>query len=78
MATTPALLQQAGDLIASGDVDLSGISHADSAGAAFLLELKRRARAADKPLRFSRCPTQLRGLITFFELEEALLIEEPA
>ncbi len=76
MSTTPALLAQAGELLAGDDVDLSGITSADSAGVAFLLELKRRALATGKTLRFSHCPAQLNGLITFFELEEALSIRE--
>lgn len=78
MGTTPALLRHAGDFVAAGDVDLAGVTLADSAGVAFLLELKRRALAADKPLRFSHCPAQLRGLVTFFGLEEALQISEAA
>lgn len=73
MSTTPALLKHAGELMAAGTVDLSAVTTADSSGVAFLLELKRRARAAKQPLGFSHCPEQLRGLVTFFELEEALL-----
>ncbi|MES2683996.1 MAG: STAS domain-containing protein [Pseudomonadota bacterium] len=73
--TTPALLKHAGDFVATGEVDLSAVTHADSAGVAFLLELKRRASQAGKSLRFSHCPAQLRGLVVFFELEEMLSIE---
>lgn len=76
MSTTPALLKRAGELLAVGSVDLSSVTTADSSGVAFLLELKRRALAAGKPLRFDRCPAQLRGLVQFFELEEALLNPE--
>jgi len=78
MATTPVLLRQAGELLASGEIDLAEVTTADSAGVAFLLELKRRALKAGRPLRFSRCPAQLLGLITFFELEDALLTPEAA
>ena len=78
MHTTPALLRQAGELLTTGDVDLSAISGADSSGVAFLLELKRRALAAGTSLRFSNCPPQLRGLVSFFELEEALNLTETA
>lgn len=77
MATTPALLKHAGELLAAGRVDLSAVTSADSSGVAFLLELKRRALAAGKPLHFSQCPAQLQGLVTFFELEKALRIPEP-
>lgn len=77
MSTTPALLKHAGEWVASGTVDLSAVTTADSSGVAFLLELKRRALVARQPLRFSDCPVQLRGLVTFFQLEEALLPEGP-
>ena len=73
--TTPALLRHAGDFISTGEVKLSAVTTADSAGVAFLLELKRKAIESGKPLRFSHCPAQLRGLVTFFELEEMLLSE---
>ncbi len=73
IATTPALLEHAGVFVAQGVVDLSAVTSADSAGVAFLLELKRRAHAAGKPLRFSHCPPQLAGLVRFFELEPTLL-----
>lgn len=78
MTTTPALLRHVGELLAAGDVNLSSVTGSDSSGVAFLLELKRRALAAGKPLRFSHCPPQLLGLITFFGLEEALLNSEAA
>ena len=73
--TTPALLKHAADLVASGELDLSAVTTADSAGVALLLELKRSAIRLGKPLRFSHCPAQLSGLVTFFELEETLLSE---
>ena len=76
--TAPALLKNASELIAGGTVDLSAVTSADSAGVSLLLELQRRAIAAGKPLTFSHCPSQLRGLLTFFELEEALPIQETA
>ena len=78
MSTTPALLRHAGDFVSAGAVDLSAITTADSAGVSFLLELKRRAAAAGKPLQFNHCPAQLRGLVAFFELEDALQITEAA
>lgn len=78
MRTTPALLRHAGDFVASGVVDLSAVTVADSAGAAFLLELERRAKAQGKSLRFKHCPAQLRGLMSFFELEDVLNISEAA
>lgn len=77
-ATAPALLKHAGALIAGGTINLSAVTRADSAGVSLLLELQRRAMAAGKPLTFSHCPEQLRGLLTFFELEEALPIRETA
>lgn len=76
--TAPALLKHADQLIAGGVVNLSAVTNADSAGVSLLLELKRRAMAAGKPLEFSHCPSQLQGLLTFFELEEALPIRGTA
>ncbi|HUP91578.1 MAG TPA: STAS domain-containing protein [Solimonas sp.] len=66
------LLKQADQLAAGGMLDLSGVSRADSAGLAFLLELERRARAQKRELRITGASEQVRSLVEFFELESAL------
>lgn len=48
------------------EVDLSGVTRADSAGVAVLLELSRTARARGREIRFARAPAQLRRLAEFF------------
>ena len=77
-ATVPALLAQAGQLIADGRLDLSAVRKADSAGLALLLELTRRAKARGIGLELSAPPPQVRDLIRFFDLESALKLEGPA
>lgn len=62
-----------GDALAgAASLDLSGVTHADSAGLAFLLELRRRARDQGRELRFTGAPAQLRQLADFFGLTSAL------
>ena len=76
MHTAPTLLKGADTLIAEGSVDLAGITAADSAGVAFLLELTRQAKVAGKKLTFANCPSQLRGLVDFFELNDVVALAE--
>lgn len=59
----PALLQ-------SATIDLGGVTHCDSAGAALLLELQRQAQAQNRPLTFRNTPQQLRELLTFFGVDK--------
>jgi phospholipid transport system transporter-binding protein len=70
--SVPGLMAQADALAASGTLDLSAVTGADSAGIAFLLELTRRARRARKTLGITGASDQLRRLAAFFELESAL------
>lgn len=71
-ATAPGLLAQAESLIASGTLDLSSVSRADSAGISLLLELNRRAQARGVALRMTGANEQIRGLLTFFGLDGIL------
>jgi phospholipid transport system transporter-binding protein len=73
--TAPALLDRAGELTADGELDLSGVSKADSAGVALLLELTRRAKKQGRSLALGGVPAQLRDLIRFFDLESALQLK---
>ncbi|MDP3857891.1 MAG: STAS domain-containing protein [Stagnimonas sp.] len=72
LKTVPLRLAEADAIVAAGQLDLSGISQADSAGLAFLLELTRRARAAGTPLRLLNPPPQLASLVHFFDLDTML------
>lgn len=54
------------------EVDLGGVTRADSAGLALLLELARDARAAGRELRCTRVPEQLTRLAGFFGVTDVL------
>jgi phospholipid transport system transporter-binding protein len=54
------------------EVDLGGVTRADSAGLALLLELARDARAAGRELRCTRVPEQLKRLAGFFGVTDVL------
>lgn len=66
------LLGQLDAMAASGEVDLSGVTHIDSAGLSLLLELTRRARRSGKTVSLANAPAQLRDLARFFKLDTAL------
>lgn len=65
-------LPQRERLAAAEVLDLSAVTHADSAGLALLLELRRTARARGRILSFTGAPPQLRQLTEFFGLTSAL------
>jgi len=65
-STVAPWFAQADALAADEVVDLAAVTHCDSAGAALLLELQRRARAKGRSLRFINAPAQLRDLVNFF------------
>lgn len=56
------------------EVDLKGVTRADSAGLALLLELSRQARAAGRELKCVGAPEQLRRLAGFFGVTEVLAL----
>lgn len=68
----PQWLEQAKTLATSGELDLSSVTRADSAGLALLLELTRRAQALGKPLQLRNPPAQLIELSRFFGLDSLL------
>jgi phospholipid transport system transporter-binding protein len=53
-------------------IDLSRVARADSAGLALLIEWLRRAKAANRPLRFTGMPAQVQTLIRVNGLADAL------
>lgn len=78
MQTVPALARSSQELLAQAqgelNVDLSGVSHADSAGLVLLIELQRLARQHQFSIRFSHLPEQLSQIIRLSELHEILPI----
>lgn len=61
------------DALASRDrIDLAGVTRMDSAGAAFLLELTRRAGRDGRSLVFVNIQPQLRGLLEFLQIDSVL------
>ena len=56
------------------EIDLGGVTRADSAGLALLLELARDARAAGRELRCTRVPEQLKRLAGFFGVTDVLAL----
>lgn len=81
-ASVTAALEAARAALASGpgtasvpfEVDLSGVTRADSAALALLLELSREARAAGRELKCLGAPEQLRRLAGFFGVTEVLAL----
>lgn len=75
-ASAAAALDAARDALKQGqgafELDLAGVTRADSAALALLLELARNARAAGRELRCSGAPEQLRRLAGFFGVTEVL------
>ncbi|KEZ77421.1 lipid asymmetry maintenance protein MlaB [Salinisphaera hydrothermalis] len=53
-------------------IDLSGVTRADSAGVALLLEWIRDADQAGSPLVFANAPTQMRAIIDFCALDDVI------
>lgn len=74
-ATIAALLPRAESLLGSARLSLAGVTRADSAGLAFLLELTRRAHARGIELAFIDAPAQIIGLARFFGLDPVLRFE---
>ncbi len=72
-AQVPQLLRHADALLASGSLDLSRVSRADSAGLALLLELSR--RSGNKPLSIRGANQQVLQLAGFFGLDKILHFE---
>ena len=57
--------------------DLAGVTRADSAGLALLIEWLRRAQAANRTLHFANIPAQVQTLIRINGLQDALLNHSP-
>jgi phospholipid transport system transporter-binding protein len=73
--TVGALLTQSRRSFAGGNalnVDLSGVTEADSAGLALLIEWVRAARQSNRTIRFENVPAQITALARISEVEELL------
>ena len=70
--SVPGWLARADELARKGRVDLARVGKVDSAGAAFLLELTRRAKKGGAQLEFVNASQPLRGLLEFLQIEDAL------
>lgn len=74
-ATVTDLLLQSRSLFAGEsnfEVDLSGVTHADSAGLSLLIEWLRQAKLQGRQLRYMALPTQLNSLASISEVEDLL------
>jgi len=74
--TVSDLLQQGTALFANAsgvDIDLSAVTHADSAGLALLLEWLRYGKHNNKVVRYQNLPAQLRSLAAISEVDAMLV-----
>ena len=71
-STVKSWLQQTDTLVAAERIDLAGVTRIDSAGAAFLLELTRRAAKNGRELEFANVSAQVRGLLEFLQIDGVL------
>ncbi|MEJ2360948.1 MAG: STAS domain-containing protein [Gammaproteobacteria bacterium] len=78
MQTVPALASAGHSLLAQAEgdicIDLAGVSRADSAGLALLIDLQRQARRQQCGIRFEHLPEQLVQILRLSELHEILPI----
>jgi phospholipid transport system transporter-binding protein len=73
--TVGELLKQSREPFASArqlEVDLGGVTEADSAGLALLIEWVRIARKAGRPIRFENAPRQISALARISDVEGLL------
>jgi phospholipid transport system transporter-binding protein len=75
--TVPPLVPEAAAWLQQGDgeirVDLSGVSRADSAGVALLLDWWNTLHAAQRSLRYTNVPNQVETFIRINRLDSILL-----
>ncbi len=74
--TVPGLYRNSSSwFTGTGDltIDLAQVERTDSAGLALLIEWLRRARVANRTLRFANIPAQVQTLIRINGLQDALL-----
>ena len=75
-ATVTSLLAQGRALLMSEagiEMDLSGVTHADSAGLALLIEWLRQAKLQSRQLRYLNLPAQLQSLASISDVDDLLV-----
>lgn len=73
--SVPARLRQSAGWFNRGRdtvIDLGGVTRADSAGVALLLEWIRKAEKSGATLRFTGAPSQMRAIINFCALDDVI------
>ncbi len=77
--TVPQYFNHTPQMLQGGDgpvtIDLAGVTHADSAGVALLVEWQQQARAVGRPLQFVNIPGQVRKIIYVSSLQNAFSME---
>jgi phospholipid transport system transporter-binding protein len=77
--TVPQFFAHTQEMLGAGNgpvtVDLAGVTLADSAGIALLVEWQQQARAARRTLAFANIPEQVRKIIHVSGLQQAFAIE---
>jgi len=77
--TVPQFFAHTQEMLVAGNgpvtVDLAGVTLADSAGIALLVEWRQAARAAGRTLAFANIPEQVRKIIHVSGLQQAFDIE---
>lgn len=79
--TVPVRLKRSADWFENGQdtiIDLGGVSRADSAGVALLLEWVRDAAEAGSELRYVNAPDQIRAIVDFCGLNEVISVSSEA
>ncbi len=76
--TVPALVANNKNFLSNGssiDIDLSGVSRADSAGVALLIEWQRQAQKQNKSVCFSNIPSQMLAIARLSGVNELLSLK---
>ena len=77
--SVPARLRESEHYFVPGQdtvIDLSGITRADSAGVALLLDWLRQAKAAQASLTYRNAPAQMRAIIDFCALGDVVPLQD--
>lgn len=75
----PARLRESERYFVAGQdtvIDLSGVTRADSAGVALLLDWLRQAKAARAGLTYRNAPAQMRAIIDFCALGDVIPLQD--
>jgi ABC-type transporter Mla MlaB component len=73
-ATLGSHLRELDSVATDATLDLAGCTRIDSAGAAYLIERSRRARASGTALKIINANQQIKNLLSFFELDKVVAL----